>query len=68
MKELTIEKLSKVFTKFKNKWVALTEDNVVIASGDTLDSVLKKAYKKGFPAPITAKIPDSKYEFVLCLQ
>ena len=65
---MEVVNLTKIFEKFKNKWVALSDNNTVIASGDSLEAVLKKANKKGFVSPITAKIPDSKYEFVLCLQ
>jgi orotate phosphoribosyltransferase-like protein len=56
---------TELFTKYQNKWVSLTDDNKVICSGSTLEEVLKKAEKKGFKNPITAKIPDLKFEFIL---
>ncbi len=56
---------TKLFKKYQNKWVALTDDDKVISSGLTLDSVLVGAKKKGFDNPVTAKIPDLKFEFIL---
>lgn len=56
---------TKIFEKYRNKWVALTEDDKVISSGLTLDSVLVAAKKKGFDNPVTTKIPDFRYEFIL---
>lgn len=55
---------TELFTKYQNKWVALTDDDKVIVSGSTLDKVLIKAKKKGFDNPVTAKIPDLKSEFI----
>lgn len=56
---------TEIFEKYQNKWVALTDDDKVISSGSTLDSVLIEAKKKGFDNPVTAKIPDLKFEFIL---
>lgn len=55
---------TELFTKYQNKWVALTDDDKVIVSGSTLDEVLIKAKEKGFDNPVTAKIPDLKSEFI----
>ena len=57
--------MTKIFSKYEKKWVALTEDNKVIASASTLSAVLKKARQKGHENPLTARIPDSKFEYVL---
>jgi len=54
-----------IFKKYQNKWVAFTDDDRVISAGSTLDGVLKTAKKKGFDNPVTAKIPDLKFEFIL---
>ena len=54
-----------IFKKYQNKWVAFTDDDRVISAGSTLDEVLKTAKKKGFDNPVTAKIPDLKFEFIL---
>lgn len=56
---------TEIFTKYQNKWVALTDDDKVISSGPTLNEVLKTAKKKGFDNPVTAKIPDLRFELVL---
>ena len=57
--------MTKIFSKYENKWIALTDDNKVIAVAATLSAVLKKANQKGYDNPLTAKIPDSKFEYVL---
>ena len=57
--------MTQIFKKYENQWIAMTAKYRVIASGKSLDEVLKKSYKKGYENPVTAKIPDSKYEFVL---
>jgi len=62
--EKTIDR-TELFIKYQNKWVALTDDDKVIVSGSTLDEVLIEAKNKGFDNPVTIKIPDLKFEFVL---
>lgn len=56
---------TKIFKKYQNKWLALTDDDKVISAGPNLNKVLKVARKKGFDNPVTAKIPDLKFEFIL---
>lgn len=56
---------TKLFQKYQNKWVALTEDDKVISAGDTLEEALNKANKKGFKDPIITKISDLRYEYIL---
>lgn len=53
------------FNKYQNKWVALTDDDKFISTGNNLDEVLEKAKKKGFKNPVTTKIPDLRFEFIL---
>ena len=57
--------VTKLFTEYSKKWVALTDDKKVIASANTLDQVLAIARKKGHENPLTARIPDSSAEYVL---
>lgn len=56
---------TELFEKYQKKWVALTDDDKVICSGPTLEAVLKEAKKKGFEDPVTAKMPDLGFEFIL---
>lgn len=56
---------TEIFEKYQNKWVALTDDDKVICSGSSLDIVLQEAKKKGYDNPVTAKMPDLNYEFIL---
>jgi hypothetical protein len=53
------------FKKYPNKWIALTDDDKFISAGSTLDEVLKKARRKGFENPVTTRIPDLRFEFIL---
>jgi len=54
-----------IFKKYKKQWIALRDDNQVICAGRTLDAVMKKAKRKGYDKPVTMKVPDSRFEFVL---
>ncbi len=45
--------------------LAMTDDSKVICSGTTLEAVLEEANSKGYDNPVTARIPDLKFEFVL---
>lgn len=65
MERIKVIDRTAIFKKYQNKWVALTDDDRVISVGSTLDEVLKAAKKKGFDNPVTAKIPDLKFEFIL---
>ena len=51
--------------KYEKQWVALTDDDKVVCVGSSLDQILREAKRKGFDNPVTAKIPDSKFEFIL---
>jgi len=56
---------TEIFKKYQNRWVALTDDDKFISAGLTLDEVLQKAKRKGFDNPVTTKIPDLRFEFIL---
>ncbi|MDD5347025.1 MAG: DUF5678 domain-containing protein [Candidatus Omnitrophica bacterium] len=56
---------TKVFKKYRNRWIALTDSDEVICDGKSLDEVMKKSKRKGYDEPVTMKVPDSKFEFVL---
>lgn len=56
---------AKIFKKYPNKWAAFTDDDRFISAGSTLDEVLKKARKRGFTNPVTTRIPDFRFEFIL---
>jgi len=60
--------ITKIFKKYQNKWIALTDDDKVICAGRTLDEVMKKAKNKGYNEPVTMKVPDPRFEFVLNAQ
>ena len=51
--------------QYENRWVALTDDDKVVCSGVSLDEILKEAKRKGIEDPVTARIPDSRFEFIL---
>lgn len=60
--------ITKIFKKYQNKWIALTDEDEVICAGRTLDEVMKKAKSKGYNEPVTMKVPDPRFEFVLDVQ
>lgn len=51
--------------KYKNKWIALTDNNKIVCSGSSLEDVLQGAKTKGISDPVTARIPDPRFEFIL---
>jgi len=49
---------TKIYKKYKGKWVALKDDEVtVIAHATTAKAVMKKAQRKGFAKPILTRVP-----------
>lgn len=53
---MTAIDLSKILSKYKTGWIALTEDNKkIVADGKTLNEVLKKARKSGVDNPSLLK-------------
>lgn len=57
--------LTKIFRKYKEKWVAYGANDTIIASDVKLDKVYKKAEKKGYKNPFVAKIPDPDTNYLL---
>ncbi len=57
--------ITKILNQYRNKWVALTDDDKVICVGTTLNDVMNKAKRKGYNEPVTMKVPDPRIEFVL---
>ena len=55
---------NKILTKYKGKWIALSEDNRVISSGYNAKEVYKKAKEKGIEVPTLFKVPKSLITFV----
>lgn len=48
--------LSKILSRYKKGWLALSSDNQrLVATGKTLDEVLKRAEKKGVENPSVFK-------------
>ena len=57
--------LSKILSKYKKGWVALSPNNRrLIAAGKTLDEVLKKAKGKGIENPSVVKVAPVSNLFV----
>ena len=52
--------MTKIYRKYKGKWVALTPDRkTVITSGPTAKHVYDEAHKKGFKEAILMKVPQA---------
>lgn len=56
---------TELFQKYSERWVAMTDDDQVICSGDNPDKVLSEAKKKGFNEPLLTKIFNPKYDYLL---
>lgn len=56
---------TKIFEKYQNQWVAMTNDDKIISAGGTVKEVLAKAIQKGFKDPIIAKMPNLKFDYLL---
>jgi len=56
---------TKIYTKYQNKWLALTEDNKVISAGNTWEEASKKASRKGYKEPLIIRIPNLAYGYLL---
>lgn len=62
---MKIVDLSKILTKYKRGWLALSPDNrSLIARGKTLKEVLQKAKKKGIENPSVLKAAPVNNLFV----
>jgi len=59
-----VRDLTKIFRKYQNKWVALTDDDKVISYGSNPEEVLRKSEKKGYSDPVITKIPDTRYSYI----
>lgn len=56
--------LSKILSRFKGKWVALSPDEKkVVSSGDSLKEVQSKALKRGEKDPILFRVPREKINY-----
>lgn len=54
--------LSKLLTKYKNGWIALTPDNhKFLTSGETLKQVIARANKRGVTNPTVFKAVPTKH-------
>ena len=56
---------SNIYEKYKGLWVGLADDEeTVIASGQTIKSVIDASKTKGNPDPILFRVPDEIVDFV----
>lgn len=56
---------TKIYQKYQNKWIALTDDERVVSEGSTLDEALQKAVEKGHKDPFVIRIPDLRFDYLL---
>lgn len=57
--------VSKIFNKYKGKWVAFKSDQkTVVASGVTAREALKNAQKKGFSEPVLSRMPEELVRYI----
>ncbi|MBI3572586.1 MAG: hypothetical protein HY092_00095 [Candidatus Kerfeldbacteria bacterium] len=56
---------STIIRKYRGLWVGLKDDErTVVASGQTVQEVLKKAKAKGFNQPILFRVPSEVLPYV----
>jgi len=56
---------TKICRKYPGSWVALKSDEeTVIASGETVKEVMKEAQKKRYPKPILFRVPTKIIPYV----
>jgi len=49
---------TKICERYRGLWIGLRKDEkTVIASGETVKEVMKKAKQKGYPSPILFRVP-----------
>lgn len=54
-----------MYKKYKGLWVGLQDDEeTVIASGKTIEEVIRKAKAKGFDRPILTNVPKNLTTYV----
>ena len=64
--KMKTQDLSKSLKKYSNKWVALKPDtSKVIASGNSLGGVIKKARESGISDPVITRVPKDYGVYVL---
>jgi len=68
MKEKTIKnidlgKLSKQLRNFERQWIAISQENKIVANGDTYGEALQKVQKKDLGEVILFKVPPLDYSF-----
>lgn len=55
----------KIYQKYRGQWVALKDDEkTVVASGRTVQSVMRKAKEKGSRQPILMRVPTKIVPYV----
>ena len=58
--------MGKISKKYAGSWIALEEGRTrPVASGKTIDEVIKASKKKGFSQPVLTKIPTDNLGYIL---
>lgn len=56
---------TKIYQKYKGSWIALKDnEKEVIASGKSIDEVMKKSKIKGYSLPILLKVPTKMVAYI----
>ena len=56
---------TQICKKYKGLWVGLKKDEkTVVASGKTVQEVMEKAKKKGYPMPILFRVPTKILPYI----
>lgn len=62
---MTID-LTKICEQYKGLWVALKEEDqqTVVASGETVQEVMKQAQEKGYQQPVLFRVPTEVMPYI----
>lgn len=56
---------TKIYKQHRGKWVAFkTDEQTVVASGNTAKEAMQKAHQSGYEKPILARMPDKLVAYV----
>jgi hypothetical protein len=53
-----------IYERYKGKWVALSDENKVIVSGDNAKDVFNRAKQAGYEIPYLFKVPTEMISYV----
>jgi Family of unknown function (DUF5678) len=63
--KINLEKLSTQLWDYEKQWIAISEENSIVGSGNTYDEALQNAKEEGFQNVLMFKVPPLNSSFAL---